>query len=102
MKCPTCHSLMTKGEMSLENSLVDLLAGGGWYSELRFREPEQKPVAILTQSDSRPGLACKTCGHFLIIGRVEYTDTECMVCHTLMLAGATSCPKCGWTYVSKE
>ena len=101
MKCPTCHSPMTQGEISLENSLVDLVAGGGWYSELRFHDREQKAIAILTESDSRPGLACKTCGHFLIIGKVEYTETKCVVCRTTMPAGVTSCPKCGWTYEDK-
>jgi len=99
MKCPTCHALMTQGEITLEATLADLvIGGGGAFMELRFREPMQKPLTIMEQSDSKPALSCKTCGHVLIINDLEYTETECVVCRTAIPAGVTSCPKCGWTY----
>jgi len=103
MKCPTCQSLMTQGEITLEATLTDLAIGGGGFTELRFQEPKQKPVMVMAQSDSKPALSCKTCGHLLIINDLEYNETECVVCRTTMPAGVTSCPECGWTYeVSAE
>ena len=100
MQCPTCSSPMTQGEIALEVTLADVIMGGGAFSELRFREPNEKPVTIMTQSDSNPALSCKTCGFYVIINDPEHTDTECLVCRTSMAAGVTSCPKCGWTYRS--
>lgn len=78
--------------------MADLLIEGGGLSELRFLEPGQEPVAIMTTSDRKPGLTCKTCSFFIVINDLEYTETECVVCHASMPAGVTSCPKCGWTY----
>jgi len=98
MECPTCRFPMTQGEIALEVTLADLVMGGGAFSELRFQEPEQKPLTIMTQSESPPALHCKTCGFFVIVNDLEYTDTQCVVCLTSMPAGVTSCPKCGWTY----
>lgn len=89
---------MTQGEISLEVSLGNLVAGAGGLSELRFLEPNHKPVAIMTTSESLPALSCKTCRSFLIINDPDYTESECVVCHTKMPAGVTSCSKCGWTY----
>jgi hypothetical protein len=93
---------MTPGEIILEGTLADMVMGGGGFSELRFREPAQKPVTIMTHSDSKPALTCKTCSFFVILNDPEFTDTECVVCHTGMLGGVTSCPKCGWTYQAHE
>lgn len=98
MNCPTCHSAMTQGEISLETTLADLILGGGTLSELRFREPQRGPVTVLTQSDSKPGFQCETCRHFVIVSDFEFTDSECVVCKAMIPAGVTSCPKCGWTY----
>ena len=98
MNCPSCHNTMTPSEICLEVPLVNLVIGGGGLSELLFREPERDPVPIMTTSDSRPALHCKTCDMVLIINDTEYTETECVVCHTAMPAGITSCPKCAWTY----
>ena len=78
--------------------LTDLVIGAGGLSELHFREPEQKPVMVMTTSDSKPGLSCKTCSLFIIVNELEHTETECVVCRTPMPAGVTLCPKCGWTY----
>ena len=101
MECPSCHSPMTQGEIALEVSLADLVVGVGGFSELRFHEPEQEAVTIMSLSDSRPALTCKTCNLFLIIDDLEFTESECAVCRTTMPAGVTSCPKCGWTYKDK-
>jgi hypothetical protein len=98
MECPTCHSPMTEGERSMDVTLADFVMGGGGSSELRFHESEQKPLTILAMGKSRPGLTCQTCGHFLIITNLEFTDAQCVICRTLIPAGARSCPKCGWTY----
>jgi hypothetical protein len=89
---------MAHGEISLGISLADLVAGGGGFSELRFLEPNQEPVTIMTLSESVPALSCKICRSFLIITDLDHTESECVVCHTKMPAGVTSCPKCGWTY----
>jgi predicted RNA-binding Zn-ribbon protein involved in translation (DUF1610 family) len=89
---------MTPGELALEVSLSDLAVGIGGFSELRFHESGQEAVTIMSVSDSKPALACKACGFFMIINDDEYTESECIECHTKMLAGVTSCPKCGWTY----
>jgi hypothetical protein len=94
---------MTPGEISLDVNLAEHVIGGaGVFSELRFRETGQAPVTILTPSDSKPGLTCKSCGHFLVINDFEFTDAECVVCHTTMPAGVTTCPKCGWSYKTGE
>jgi len=92
---------MTQGEIALEVSFSDLVMGAGGFSELRFHEPEQEAVTIMSLSDSKPALTCKTCSFFMIINDPEYTETECLVCRTTMPAGETSCPKCGWTYKDK-
>jgi len=93
MNCPSCHNTMTQGEIGLDATLADLALGGGAFSELRFREPKQKPVSVMAQSDSKPALYCKMCGMVMIINDVEYTETACVVCHTTMPAGITSCPE---------
>ena len=101
MECPTCRSPMTQGEIALEVTLADLVLGGGAFSELRFQEPEQQPLTIMRQSYSRPAHHCKTCGFFVIVNDLEYTDTQCVVCFTSMPAGLASCPECGWTYQAR-
>jgi len=101
MDCPACHSPMTQGQIALEGTLADLVIGGSAFSELRFQEPNQKPVTVMTQSDSKPAVTCRTCGLVMIINDFEYTVTECVVCRTAMPAGVTFCPKCGWTYESQ-
>ena len=98
MECPTCHFLMTPGEIALEVALSDLIVGVGGFSELRFHESGQEPVTIMSLSDGRPALACRACGFFMIMNDDEYTESECAECQTTMPAGVTSCPKCGWTY----
>lgn len=98
MRCPACHSPMTRGEITLEVPFDDFVIGSGGLSVLRFREPEQEPMTIMTTSDSKPGLSCKACSFFVIIDDLEYSETECVVCHTTMMAGVTSCSNCGWTY----
>ena len=82
----------------MEVPFDDFVIGSGGLSELRFREPEHEPMTIMTTSDSRPGLSCKACSFFVVVDDLEYTETECVVCHTTMMAGVTSCSKCGWTY----
>jgi hypothetical protein len=89
---------MAQGEIGLELTPADLVTLSGTFSELRFREPEQEPVFIMAYADSKPALACKKCGFFMIISDPDYSDTNCIVCHTSMPAGVTSCPKCGWSY----
>lgn len=87
----------------MEVPFSDLVIGVGGLSELHFREAEQEPVTIMTTSDSKPGLNCKTCNLFILMDELEHTETECVVCRTTMPAGVTLCPKCGWTYeVSAE
>jgi hypothetical protein len=98
VECPTCRYPMSQGEITLESTFADLVTGGGAFSELRFKEPAQKPVTIMAQSDSQPALHCKTCGFFVIVTDLEYTDAQCVVCFATMPAGVTSCPECGWTY----
>ena len=101
MDCPGCHSPMTPGEIALEVSLSDLVVGVGGFSELRFHEPEQEAVTVMSLSDSKPALTCKACGFFMIINDYDQTKSECVECHTAIAAGVTSCPKCGWTYKGK-
>jgi hypothetical protein len=91
---------MIEGEISLESTVADVLTDGGGFAELRFHEPQEQPTTILTHSNRKPGLGCKDCGHFLIIGDLEYTSSECLVCHSAMDAGVTTCPKCGWSYIT--
>src|SRR4030088_1309526 len=98
MNCPSCHHPMTPGEIGLESTLADIVMGGGAFSELRFTESKQKPVSVMLQSDSKPALYCKMCGMVMIINDMAFTETECVVCHTRMPAGITSCPKCAWIY----
>ena len=98
MKCPTCHSEMTAGEIALETTVADWATGGAGFAELRFRQTGANPVRILGQSESQPGVRCDPCGHFVIITDAEFTDTTCLVCSTKMAAGVATCPNCGWTY----
>jgi hypothetical protein len=98
MKCPRCDETMTQGEIGIEATLVDLILGGGGFSELVLREPNQEPVSIMRTADSKPALSCKSCRFFMIIDDPEYSDTECIVCRSAMPAGVISCTKCGWTY----
>jgi hypothetical protein len=94
---------MTAGEMSLEVTLADLVTNlvvghGGASSTLRFQETNDKPLTVMHEPDSLPAARCKACGHFVIITDPEYTDSECLVCHTVMPVGRSVCSKCGWTY----
>jgi len=89
---------MTSGEISLEVTLADLLIGDGGASTLSFQHSSDKPLTVMNYPHSLPAARCETCGHFLIITDPKYTDSECLVCHTVMPAGASMCAKCGWTY----
>ena len=87
-------------EANLAELVTDLVATGavGSSPQLRFREAARAPATIITSSDSQPGFTCDKYGHFLIVTDLEFTDSECIVCHTSMPAGVTACSKCGWTY----
>jgi hypothetical protein len=90
---------MAAGEISLDAAIADLvITHGAASSRLRFLETNEKPVTVMHEADSMPAARCKHCGYFVIISDPEYTDTECLACHTAMPAGVTACPKCGWTY----
>ena len=89
---------MTRGEITLDFHLTDFVMGSGGISELSFSKPEQEPVTIMTTFDSKPGLRCEICRLLIVIDDLEQTETKCVVCKTMMPAGVTSCPKCGWTY----
>ena len=89
---------MSEGEISMEVPLTDFVLGSGEGSTLVFKGANQIAVAVMNPSDSKPAVRCESCGYFMIITDAEYTDTQCVVCKTVMSAGTSSCPSCGWTY----
>ena len=98
MDCPTCNSQMVQGEISFEIGLEDLVIGGRGLSPIVFRSPDGADISVIAPSDANPAYRCESCGHFMIVTDPEYSDTECLVCKTVMPAGTSLCPKCGWTY----
>jgi len=89
---------MNEGEVSMEIRLPDFVLGSPGGSTLLFADTNQIAVAVMNPSDRKPALRCESCGYFMILTDAEYTDTQCVVCKSVMPAGTSSCPACGWTY----
>ena len=85
---------MIEGEISMEITLTDFGPG----PTLVFQGANRTAAAVMNPGDSKPAVRCESCGHFMIITDAEYTDTQCVVCKTVIGAGISSCPSCGWTY----
>src|SRR5215813_4629476 len=95
---------MIEGEVSLEAGnpdlglLEDLILGAHRVLPIVFRAADGGTLEVMNLSAGNPAFKCGSCGSFMIITDAEYSDTNCVVCKTLMPGGTSSCPKCGWTY----
>jgi RNA polymerase subunit RPABC4/transcription elongation factor Spt4 len=102
MDCPMCHSRMTPGEITLEGTWVDIVSGGGGFSEVRFQAEGREPVTIMAHAEVKPALTCAACNFFMILNDPEFTETACLICQAIMPGGVSRCPECGWTYQAGE
>ena len=90
--------ILSEGTTNPDLSLLeDLVLGVGPSSPILFRAAGAA-AEVINICSGNPAYRCESCGHVLINTDPEFTDIECLVCRTAMLAGTTSCPRCGWTY----
>jgi hypothetical protein len=89
---------MIEGEISFEIGLEDLIIGGRALSPIVFRTPDGAALPVIAPSDVKPAYSCESCGYFMIVTDSEYKEVECLACKTIIPAGTSACPKCGWTY----
>ncbi|MGB8355667.1 MAG: hypothetical protein WCD79_17340 [Chthoniobacteraceae bacterium] len=70
---------------------------GGWYAEVALKVDLARMGEVCKIQAELFG-DCTTTPHSEEIGSSDVEPTECLSCGTMIPAGVTHCPKCGWTY----